>query len=593
VTLAQAEAGLQPWFQRMLEADTRREGWPRVSDDERSRFLASHLQLLAASRGRFDLRGRFERPLWVLMAATTLVLLLACLNVANLSLARGYAQRREMGVRAVIGATTWRIAKERLAQNAWLALGGGLAGVAAAPALVWALAPFLPSAAHLDPVLNLRLLGFSLLLTVATLLASGVIPAIRAARTTPMLALKEHSGTVAAGMGLRKTLVIGQVALAAVLLIGAGLFLRTLASLRAQGPGFDTSRLLTFAVAPIRNGSTPAEAKGVMTRLLSAVQALPEVESAAVGKAQLMGGGSWNQRLTIVDSTRRVTADVVHCNAVTPGFFRTLGTTLASGRDFDAGDVHDRIDGRPRVAIVNEAFATRHLAGRAALGVHVGLGVDGGTLADIEVVGVVRNFHYRGLREESEEQAFFPALEGPLTGGIYYVRTHAEPTAAFASIRAAARAVDGRLPVRGLRTMDSQLDALLLTERMLATLSVAFALVATLLAVLGLYGVMSFVVAYRTREIGIRLALGATPRSTVRAITGDAAALVAAGLAIALPVSWALGRLVSSQLFGVDPADAATLVGASGLVACVSVAASLVPARRASRLNAVDALRAE
>jgi predicted permease len=593
LTRQQAQAGLQPWFKAMLEDDTRREGFPKVTEDQRQAFLASTLEVLPASQGRSDLRRRMEGPLHVLMAATGLVLLLACLNVASLGLARALARQRETAVRSALGASRARLVREQLVQAVLLAVAGGLLSVLLAPSATRVLIAFLPGDTVVRPDVDLRVLGFTLAVSVVTGALFGLMPALRASRTPPALAMKEHSTTVAGGLRLRKALVVGQIALALVLLVTAGLFVRTLSGLRAQGPGYSTTNLLTFRVDPARSGYPLPRARVMIQDLLETVRGLPEVESAALSSATLLSGGSWNTRLT-VDSGSRVPTDIVHCNAVSPHFFRTLRVPLLQGRDFAPEDEVQQApipDQSFRAAIVNESFVRKYLPSVDPLGARIGIGSFPDTRTETQVVGVVKTFHYRGLRD-TEEQAFFPGARSGVSAALY-VRTRADSRATFASIRSAVRRLDPSLPVLELRTLDDQLDRVLVTERMLATLASAFAILATVLAVIGLYGVMSFVVARRTREIGIRVALGASRRAAVALVLRDAGALIAAGLAVGLPATWALGRLVQSQLFGVQPMDGATLAGAAALVVAVALGASAVPARRASSVNPTEALRAE
>jgi len=591
-SLEQAKAGLQPWFKAMLEEDTRRDGWPNVGEEQRRAFLASTLDVLPAAQGRSDLRQAMERPLLVLAAATGLVLLLACLNVASLCLARASVRQRDTAVRSALGASRGRLIREQLLQAGLLAIGGGLLGVALAPSATQALISFFPEKADVRTDVDARVFMFTMAVTVFTGVLFGLLPALRASRTPPALVLKEQSATVAGGVGLRKALVVGQIALALVLLIGAGLFVRTLSALRAQGPGYPTTNLLMFRVDPGRAGHSPERAKPLLRELLAALRGLPDVESAAFSVATLLSGGSWNQRMTIESPGRSTTEDTVHCNAISPGFFTTLGASIAAGRDFDDRDATDAtvgpLVGGFRSAIVNEKFVSRYLPGRNPLGARLGLGTNADTKVDMEIVGVVKTFHYRGLRS-AEEQAFFPAF----AGGTYYLRTRTHSPAAFGSIRAAVRKVDPALTVEGLRTIDDQLDRVLLTERMLATLASAFAVLATVLVVIGLYGVMSFVVTQRTREIGIRIALGASRGGAVLLVLRDAGLLIVGGLAIAIPAVWSLARIVESQLFGVRPLDGATIAAAVGLVILVALAASALPAHRASTVNPTEALRAE
>jgi predicted permease len=347
-----------------------------------------------------------------------------------------------------------------------------------------------------------------------------------------------------------------------------------------------------FRVEPTRNGYSGAQAKSLVRNLLSSLRSLPEVENAAVSAAELLSGGSWNQRLTIASGRRIVTDDAVHCNAISPGFFDTLGAALLSGRDFNERDAHDIQDLGYRSAIINESLAKRYFGGRNPIGSRVGLGDGPDTRADIEIVGVVKTFAYRGLRV-IDDQVFFPHFEGPFHGGGFWVRTRTSSQSAFSSIRAAVRQLDSTLPVTRLRTLDDQLDRTLVNERLLAMLASVFAGLATLLAVVGLYGVMSFVVSRRTREIGIRLALGASRGRTVWLVLRDTASMVAAGLAIALPAVWGLGRLIKSQLFGVAAMDGLTVASAAALVALVALAASAIPARRAISVSPIEALRCD
>jgi predicted permease len=601
MTADQAQAALQPWFKTMLEADTRHQSWPVVTEEQRRQFLASTLAVRPAARGRSDLREQVERPLLVLLAATGLVLLLACLNVANLSLARAFARRSETALRLALGASRARIVTESLTQSALVAALGGALGVLLAPTVIGALISFLPPGVDLAPSVDGRVLGVSLAVALATGVLFGLLPALHASRLAPAETLKAGSSRVAGGLGLRRLLVVGQVALAVVLLIGAGLFVRTLRNLRAQGPGFATTNLLSFYVEPGRAGYAQAEGRQRMGGILAALRARPEVARAAISTAMLLSGGSWNGPLTFdAGGGRRATDGSVHMSMVSPGFFDTLGTSVLRGRAFDERDQRptrgEDITGIDRLAfrsaIVNESFVRRYFGDRDPIGARIGIGNRPDTRVEIEVVGVASNFSYRGVRE-ADDQAFFPYFEGPVGGGNFYVRTRAASGASFQAVRDAVRQVDPGLTVAQLRTVDDQLDRSLANERLLAALAAAFAGLAVLLAVVGLYGVTSFVVTRRTREIGIRLALGSSRAAALRLILADTAAMVAGGLAIALPAVWALGRLVQSQLFGLSALDATTIAGAALLMAAVALGASAVPACRAARVSPTEALRYE
>jgi predicted permease len=294
--------------------------------------------------------------------------------------------------------------------------------------------------------------------------------------------------------------------------------------------------------------------------------------------------------MTIQTDTLIPTDREVNLNAVTPGFFAALGIPIAAGRDFDERDSRPVGDSAQRYTIVNQAFVRRYLGSRNALGTRICLGTGPDAKPDIEIIGVVKDFSYRGLREESE-QAYFPLYEDGSFGGSYYMRVRGTPENAFQTIRSVVHRADPTLPLTYLRTVDEQVNRSLNTERMLATLSGAFSTLALVLSLVGLYGVMSFVVTQRTREIGIRLALGATGPAAIWLVLRDAIIMIATGVAIALPCAGALGRLVESQLFGVKPTDPAAIAIATLLLSTAALGAALIPAYRASAVNPVDALR--
>jgi len=599
VTPEAARAQLQPWFKAMLQTDTTREDWPQVTANQRQRYLASTLDLLPAGGGRSDLRRRLERPLLVLLAATAFVLLLSCLNVANLSIARGFARRRETALKLALGASNVRVAGGLLIQSGILAVGGAVVGLLVAPAVIRALISFMPQGSatvDLSAEIDVRVFWFALASAVVTTLAFGIAPALQAAREQPTLALKEDTGRVAGGLGARKILVTAQIALALVLLIGAGLFVRTLGTLRAKGPGFITTNQYFLNVDPARNGYPLSQSTLFMRTLLARFRGLPDVDAAAIGIAELLGGGSWNQPLTIAADQRMATERSVHLNAVSPGYFATLGARVVAGRDFterDSVDLAESIQPGAKLpfhsAIVNEQFVGHYLAGRNPIGARIGIGNGPNTPTNIEIVGVVSNFSYRGLRE-IDDQTFFPFFEGGYNGGTFYVRTRTG--AAAAALQATARQLDPSLRVK-VQTMDDQMDRALTNERLLAELASAFAALAVLLVIVGVYGVMSFVVTRRTREIGIRIALGASSSSTTWLFLRETAVMLTVGIAIAFAIVSAVGRLVESELFGVKPLDGMTIAGAALLVAMVSLAAIAVPIRRAVSISPIEALRSE
>jgi predicted permease len=593
ITTAQAQAGLQPWFKAMLDEDTRRAGFPQITAAQRRRFLASTLELTPAPQGHSGLRRRLSQPLWVLLAATAVLLGLACLNVAGLFLARGSARDREISIRLALGASRGRIGRQFLADSVLLALAGGMLGVLLAPLAMRALIAFLPrdvAANALRSGVDSRLLLFTFLVSVAAGLLSGFAPALQAGRASIISSLRERGGGAFGGVRLRKAIVTVQIAFTLILITGGALFVRTLTGLMAKGPGFATSSLVSFGLDPSRNGYSRKEASQLIRRIHDEVRTSPSTQSSAVASFALLTGGSWNNAMTIQADQRITTDRDVNLNAVSPGFFATMGIQVVAGRDFNERDSRPAGEAGQRSAIINESFARRYLAGRNPLGAHICEGAGPDAKPDVEVVGVVADFSYRGLREESE-QAYFSIFESDGAGGNFYVKVRGTPEGAFPSIRTIVHRADPALPITYFRTLEEQVNRSLNTERMLAALSGGFGMLALLLSLVGLYGVMSFVVTQRTREIGIRLALGATRGSTIWLVLRDALVMITAGTAIALPCVAALGRLVESQLFGVKPTDPLAIAAATLLLTSAALCAALIPAYRGSTVNPIVALR--
>ncbi|HUG80662.1 MAG TPA: ABC transporter permease [Bryobacterales bacterium] len=389
ISREQAAARLQPWFKAYLEADTKREGWPQTTELQMSEYMASRLDLLPGAQGQSRMGMQIQQPMLVLLAATALILLLACLNVANLSLAQTLARRRATALRAALGASRGRILTEQLIGSALLAAAGCLAGVLLAPMVSRAILSFLPQQGAAGMALNadidVGVLLFALAVAALTTLLSGLAPALYAASARPVNALKQQSSSVVGGFGLRKALVVGQFALALILLVGAGLFARTLATLRAQGPGCPTTNLMTFRLTQLGYGMGNYDSKLLSRRLLAAVETLPEVERAAVVMRDILTGGSWNNFVTVEFGERITTEASIPMNAITPDFFETLGVNVTHGRNFDSHDSRDDAQFELRSAIVNEEFVRKYLNGAEPLGARIGFGDRPDTVADIEM----------------------------------------------------------------------------------------------------------------------------------------------------------------------------------------------------------------
>jgi predicted permease len=437
-----------------------------------------------------------------------------------------------------------------------------------------------------------RLLLFAFAISVASGVLSGLAPAWQSGRRAIVASLRERGGSASGGVRLRKVIVSAQIALTLTLVIAAALFVRTLDALIIKGPGFVTSSLVSFGVNPLQSGYSPSSAKRLILRLNDAIRHSPITQASAVAAFPLLTGGSWNNPLTILAEKRISTDGDVNLNAVTPGFFQTMGIKIVAGRNFDERDIPSPGELGWRTAIVNEAFVKHYLEGRNPLGVRICQGSGPDANPNTEIVGVMSDFSYRGIREESE-QAYFPFFQGEGSGGTFYVKVRGTPQSSFRSLRAIVHSADPALPMTDFLTLDEQVDRSLNTEHMLATLSGSFGTLALLLSLVGLYGVMSFVVTQRTREIGIRLALGARRWSAIWLVLRDAMAMIFSGIGIGLPFGWALGRLVESQLYDIKPSDPAAIAIAILILCSAGVGAALIPAHRASGVNPADALRIE
>lgn len=436
-----------------------------------------------------------------------------------------------------------------------------------------------------------RLLLFAFGVSITAGVLSGLAPAWQSGRRSLVSSLQQRGGTAFGGVRLRKVIVTAQIALTLTLVVAATLFVRTLDALMTKGPGFVTSSLVSFTLASSRNGYSNMDGSRLIRRIGEAISNSPITQVSAIAGFPLLTGGSWNNMITI-QADKRITTDPVNLNTVTPGFFQTMGIRILAGRNFDEGDARPTGEMGFRSAIVNESFVKRFLGARNPLGLRIAADSGPDVKTDIEIVGVMSDFNYRGLRDESE-QAFLPFLEAKSGDATFYVRVRGTPESAFQTLRTIVHNADPMLPVMDLRTLDEQVSRSLNTEQMLARLSGAFSLLALMLSLVGLYGVMSFVVTRRTREIGIRLALGAGRGSAIWMVLRDALLMILSGIGIGLPVVWFLGKLIVSQLYDVKPFDLPVIATATLILGAAGLSATLVPAHRASGVNPTDSLRAE
>ncbi len=611
VTAEQAHVALQPFYKSRLEFEVQEEAFAKASSSDRTRFLDSSLDVTPAAHGRSDLREQLRGALFTMTGIGVMVLVIACANVANLLLARAGARRREIALRLALGASRRRIVGQLLVESVLLAAAGGIAGLLLA---TWGAQTLLALLAEREPMLTVtawpdqRILAVNVLVSVAAGILFGLAPAWQSAHQDVNPALKADASTVLGGgqARLRRGLVVAQVMLSLLLLVAAGLFLRSLQNLFETDAGFDAERLLSFSVSPASHGYEPARTKMFAKALLDRVRTEPSVTGAAFVSHGLLAGGSWNNRITIegraYDPNARPWAMM---NQISPGYFGAMGIPLVAGRDFDQRDENLTAPGAkeresmiapapPRVAIANEQFVKQYLNGREALGIHVGFGSDPGTTTPTEIVGVVATAKYTSMRSEPTAQLYFPYFESPsIDGFTMYVRTSLEPAMLTEHMRRIVNEVAPTVPIRDVRTVEDQIRRSLVLDRVIAGLSSVLAVLATLLAMVGLYGVMSYTVGRRMREIAIRMAFGAASSRVAALIVTDMLRLVVWGVLLALPAIWGLSRLVGHQLYHVPPTDPSTIAVSVGTLLVAACVAIWVPSARALRVNPTAILRDE
>jgi predicted permease len=608
VSITQAKASLEPFMHSMLEMEVKEAAFRHASAYDREQFLKSWMDVLPGSQGRSYTRRELSTPLWVLMATTGVVLLIACANLANLLLARATGRQKEIAVRLAIGASRGRIISQLLTETLSLSGLGGIAGLAIAfsadKALLRIYLPADSTDLNISTLPDFRILVFTLGVTVLTGIVFGLVPAFQTTRPDVGRVLKDEAGAVVGGghTGLRKTLVVAQVALSLLLLIGAGLFLRSLKNLSNLGPGFPVERLVGFNIDPSLGGYIPERSKIYYQQLTNALSSVPGVESVGLASMRILENDEWDSSMTVEGYTPAKPEDRAepYMNQISPGYFATLGVPIVAGRDFRMTDDHEIKKGpedddwTPTTVMINEKFAKKFFPGRNPLGLHLGFGSDPGTRMDMEIIGIVKDIKYTNLRDEVPEQAYVPYMGSHFLGSMtVYIRTAVDPNLLMPAVRQKVRELDPNLPIYGLRTTETQINNSLVTERMIASLSTVFGFLATMLAVIGLYGVMSYTVAQRTREIGIRMALGAEQGKVVWMVMREVLRLIGIGVVAGIPAALALTRVVESQLFGLTGHDPRTLGISTVALTVVACAAGYIPALRASRLDPMKALRYE
>ena len=590
VSREQAAAALNGPYASLVEEQAKT---ARFRDDARKqRFLASRLSLEPGNQGNSGFRQGTRVPLLILMAATALVLMIAMANAANLLLARSAQRRRELAIRAAMGAGRGELMGQLLTEALLLALGGALSGILLGQITLRLL---VAEYAGDDPIyfltsrLEWPVLLFATALSILTGLIFGLYPAWEGARASLGVTLKDESGQSSGTKGtarVRRLLVCAQVMISAVLLIPTGLFLKSLVNLLHVDLGMKTENLVGFSVSPALNGYNTEQRYALFERIESEVGAIPGVRNVAASLVPLISGSNWGNDVKI-DGAKADRDYNSRLSEVGPGYFGKLGIPLLAGREFTAADNMNA----PKVAIVNQQFVKAFLDGRNPIGVKFSTG---GGAPDTEIVGVVKDAHYSEVKQDPPKLYYTPWRQDKQLNGLnFYVRTALPPEQMFPQIRLAMRAVDRDLPVENLRTLEATIKNNIRSDRLVLKLAGAFAVLATALAMLGLYGVMANSVTRRTREIGIRMALGAKPSRIKAMVLRELLWILGLGLATGIPAALALARLTQTQLYQVKPYDLMVVAAAATVLCITAVAAGYIPARRAARVNPLIALRYE
>jgi predicted permease len=588
ISLEQAQASLAVLYHQIRES----EAPAAVSAFDREQFLARQIVVRPGGQGFQTLQRKLRTSLLLLFGATCIVLLILCGNLANLVMARATVRAQEISVRLALGAGRLRLLRQWLTEGIVLAVLGGAAGIFVALWVKAALLLFIPPAsrANLDAPVGWRFIGFVFLVSIVVGVAFSLAPAIQAARhaSVPDLHFESRSFTAANRLfSLRSGLILLQVALSLPLLITAALLLRTLQNLRGLDTGFDRRNVLIARVNPSLNGYSPEKSKNFFNELLLRVRSLPGVNSASLASDSPISGG-WDQNGVVVEGYvpregEDMSGDVTYISA---DYFKVLQIPLARGRDFTVQDT----TGSPKVAIINEKLAHYFFGDSDPVGKRIGLhGVP-----DITIVGVVKDAQYVSLRSELRRHLYTPVMQEPrLFDLALHVKASTDPEAIVGQVRHEITAMDPHLPVYNVKSLDNEIEESLVQERLVTWLSTAFGLLATLLAALGLYGVLAFSVARRTREIGIRVALGAQRRDIFKLIISHGMILVGIGVLLGLAASVAISRVIATLLFGIAPTNVRTFTLVAFGLMLVALLACYIPARRATKVDPLVALRYE
>ena len=591
---AQAAAGLGPMYHSILEEELPL--MKGLEEKNKNAFMARQIVLRDGARGRPILENDTRQQLSTLMGMVGLVLLITCANVAGLLTARGAAREKEIGVRLSLGASRWRLIFQLLVESGLLSLAGALLGILFANWMSMALVRFASAneiADGLSGSVNIQVLLFTASLAVFCGLVFGMAPALSATRVNLSSTLKDQAGALSSARSqsrMRKALVISQVTLTLVLVVGASGFIRSLYKLKHVDLGLRPENVLQFSVAPQLSGYDQTRSLSFFTRLEDRLAGLPEVQSLSATEEPLIADSEQGSNVTAEGEPSELAGTRhVQWNSIGPGHFTNMRIGLLQGREFTRQDGPDT----PKVAIINETMAKEFFPGGQALGRRMKFGRDSKPL-NIEIVGIVRDSHHSDLKEQPRSFFYVPYGQAKSVRSLtYYVRTSHDPVALASSVRAAIRELDASLPIYDVRSFEQQIDRRLSSNKLIAFLALAFGILAGLLAAMGIYGLLAYSVTQRTREIGVRMALGAEPNRVGWMVVSDVAGLTGLGILAGLPLAYGASKLINSLLFGVQAFGIASVGIALLALALVSLLAAYVPAHRATQIDPMKALRYE
>jgi predicted permease len=585
LALEQAQAATNAQFKAILMA-TDLPLQRGISEKNRKQFVEQKLTLLPGQQGQSNLIREARTPLLFLFAITGFVLLIACANIANLLLARSANRAKEFSIRLSLGATRGQVIRQLLAEALLLSLCAGVTALFVCYATTLGILAFLPpeTARIISPELQPATLLFSLAVAVVAGFLFGLFPAVHSTRQDLAGSMKERAGN-----RFRKSLVTAQVALSLLLLVSAGLCVKSLVQVMRVSLGISTGNIVGFGLAPELNKYTPEQTRAFYARLEESLAAQPGVKGVAASMVALIAGNNWGSNVSVDGFAPGPDTDTHSMyNEIGPGYFKLLGIPLVAGREFQASDDINA----PKVAVVNEAFVRKFSPGRPILGKRMQIG--SGRANDIEIVGVAKDTKYSQVKDAVPPVFYIPYRQDKNFGATaFYIKSALPPDQVAAQVRRVAASLDANLPISDIRTLDEQVSQNIALDRMISSLAAAFAGLATLLAAVGLYGVLAFTVARRTREIGIRLAVGAQPATIRNMVLREVAWLVAIGVSLGVPAALALTRYAESLLFEVKGNDPGVFVFGVALVVVVSLLAGYMPARKAAAVDPMSALRYE